>query len=661
MINLSKEQRKIVEQDLNKSIQVLASAGTGKTRVLTERVRYILNHTKKSGIIALTFTNKSAEEMKKRLETSDSAVDRCWIATIHSVAQRIVEQYGHTIGLPSDLNIYDRDQDRKTILLQSIANNGFSVENLMQNNSSFDNKKNRTQTIQKYMEQFSQIKRNLMTHTEIKKKYGDGFLHIFKNYHEELKNSGGIDFDDILVYAHRILIEQPNCARIYGIKYRYIFVDEAQDLNKAQYELIKAFSGYKIQIAMMAGDPDQMIYGFNGSSKKYLCQTFIQDFDPLTFKLKKNYRSSKTVVRLANRLKPASQLESDFALDGKYKIQDFDNERLEAEWIVKEIKSILLNTKHSDIEGPVSLNNIVVIARTRFVFQELEKVLKKAKINYSFKKSKPLLEPASHIGKILDLSIRLKLNPRDWISGKKLYELLKINFPDIWPNESGLVILIKHLGATSIPFVDLIKTTLKSIESLDVENPNMLKLFNKINDNIQKEVNLLKNNHFATKSTTGKKCESLLQELENFKKELDEFKKYWRLFRLKNSEASLMAFKNSLALGELISIDPVSINEPVLTLSTVHTMKGLEKDIVFLMGMCEGVFPDYRARSPHEKEEEKNNAFVAVTRSRRWIYITYPKNRKMPWGDIKQQQESRFVTAMRNSTSLNNIEFRKSV
>ena len=661
MINLSKEQKKIIEQDLNQSVQVLASAGTGKTRVLTERVRHILNHTKKEGIIALTFTNKSAEEMKTRLDNSDSAIGRCWIATIHSVAQRIVEQYGHTIGLPSNLNIYDRDQDRKTIFLQSLTNNSFSIEDLMQDNKGLDNKKVREQTIQKYMDNFSKIKRNLMTSAEIKKEYGEKVLYVFQNYHKELKTSGGIDFDDILVYAHRILIEQPGCVRIYGTKYRYIFVDEAQDLNKAQYELIKALSGYKNQTVMMVGDPDQMIYGFNGSSKNYLCQNFIQDFSPLTFKLKKNYRSSKIVVRLANKLKPNSQVESDFALKGKYKIKDLDDETLEAEWILQKIKEILNTQNHPDIEGPISLNNMVVIARNRFVFQELEKTLKKDKINYWFKKSKPLLEPESRIGKVLDLSLRLKLNPRDWISGKKLYSLLAVSFPNQWPEGLSVTTLVESLDPSSISFIDLIKKTLRGIENLDIENPNMLKLFSSINKDIQKELNLLKNNHSATNSIAEKKWESLLQELEIFKKDMDELKKYWRLFRLKKSETSLLAFKNSLSLGELIPKDTESMHAPALILSTVHTMKGLEKDIVFLIGMCEGVFPDYRAKSLHEIEEEKNNAFVAVTRSRRWIYITYPKNRKMPWGDIKSQQESRFVSEMKNTQSLQAIKLRKFV
>ena len=641
MLNLSASQKKIVQQDVGSSIQVLASAGTGKTRVLTERVRYILENTKKEGVIALTFTNKAAQEMQIRLKNSDKAVSHCWIATIHSVAQRIVEQYSYTIGIPSELNIYDREQDRDTIFLQALSHNSISLDSLQLNNSDFKNKNNK-RTIKTYMDLFSKIKRELLIKDEIKKQYGDDFLSVFQSYQEELKNSGGIDFDDILVYAHRILIEQPRCAEIYGTKYKYICVDEAQDLNKAQYELIKALYSGGMKSVMMVGDPNQMIYGFNGSSKKYLYTCFINDFSPAKFQLKENYRSSKAVVRLANRLKPGSQKESDFALEGRYKIYNFETEEMEAKWVCEKIKKILNKKNHfnntSDIEGPVSLNNIVVIARNRFVFQELEKILKNNKMNYSFKKSKPLWEPISRFGKVLDLSIRLKINPQDWISAKKLWELLNINISDKSDNRPILKSVLDHLSGSDILSSNLYKTTLETVQVVNIEDPNMPKLFKKITDALNE---LVKHNNYP------EELEITEKELELSMQDLTELQKHWTLFRRTKAEKSLWAFKNSMALGELFATDSAT-NRPLLTLSTVHTMKGLEKDIVFLIGMCEGVFPDYRAQSPREIEEEKNNAFVAVTRARRWIYITYPKNRKMPWGDIKAQQTSQFVTAMKS-------------
>jgi len=133
-----------------------------------------------------------------------------------------------------------------------------------------------------------------------------------------------------------------------------------------------------------------------------------------------------------------------------------------------------------------------------------------------------------------------------------------------------------------------------------------------------------------------------LGEIERSLQELAEFKSSWTSFKRKGLGESLSAFRNAIALGQLTA----EYNPAGLTLSTVHTMKGLEKDIVFLMGMCEGVFPDYRAHSVKEIEEERNSAFVAVTRARRWIYISYPRQRKMPWGNTKTQSPSRFLTKM---------------
>ena len=328
MINLSVAQSKVVYSPIGQPIQVLASAGSGKTRVLTERIRYIIENTKKEGLIALTFTNKAAEEMLSRLDNIEGVEDRCWIATIHTVAQRILDQYGNTIGLPSELHIYERDQDRKQVFLQSLRDNGIDIDAFL-NISDEKTKKDRERIVQSYMDNFATVKRNLLNEEEINQMYEKdlNFLTIYQSYQEALLESGGIDFDDILVYAHKILLEQPWCGHIYRSKYKHICVDEAQDLNKAQYEFIKTLCGEEIHSVMMVGDPNQMIYGFNDSSHEYFCQQFIQDFAAYEFILAENYRSSKAVVRLANLLKPGSQVESDFALNGISSIEMHQDEK----------------------------------------------------------------------------------------------------------------------------------------------------------------------------------------------------------------------------------------------------------------------------------------------------------------------------------------------
>ena len=634
-VNLSQAQKEIVSLPIGEAVQVLASAGTGKTRVLTERVRHILNNTKKEGIIALTFTNKAVEEMKARLENSDKAFDRCWIATIHSVAQRVVDSYAHTIGLPADLHIYDREHDRKAVFLQSLANNGLDINS----DSNQNNEKNRNKKIQILMDKFSEIKRNLLTNDEIKKRYGDSLFRAFRNYQDELLRGGGIDFDDILMYAHKILIEQPWCGRIYRAKYKHVCVDEAQDLNKIQYEFIKAFCAGKIKSLFMVGDPDQMIYGFNGSAKDYLCKRFIEDFKPLKYKLKENYRSSKAVIKLANDLKPGAQKEADFALEGKCQIKNFDDEAREAQWICAKIEEILKLKSHKDIEGPISLDNISIIARNRFVFKYLENELKNKDISYYLKKRNLSLDPVSDFGKILDFAIRLKLNPRDWISQNKLANVLGIAaFNGKEKNILSYFASQLSKSNTNDLFLKLKEEICKKVSSLSVEQPKILPLI----ETLEGEMNKIPQKDLKEKKE---------KELELSMRELEDFKELWLRFRRKQPQDSLSAFRNSIALGELTGNNR-NAKADTLMLSSVHTMKGLEKDIVFLMGMCEGVFPDYRALSlPKKLEEEKNNAFVAITRSKRWLYITYPEKRQMPWGDIKPHTLSRFISQYsRNNT-----------
>jgi len=627
MLNLSSSQAQIVHAPFNKSIQVLASAGSGKTRVLTERVRYILQNTKKDGVIALTFTNKAAEEMSVRLEDCIEAEDRAWIATIHSVAQRILEKYGHTVGLPAELHIYDRDKDRMEVFLQSLREDGVNIDEYL-NISDSKELKSREKNLQNYMDIFSRIKRELFTESDVTEKYpNNNIWKVFQDYQSSLVNSGGIDYDDILVYAHKILLTHNWIAQIYRSQYKHVCIDEAQDLNKAQYEFIKALCGDVIHSVFMVGDPNQMIYGFNGSSKEYLCTYFLEDFTPCQFELRENYRSAKAIIRAANKLKPNSQAELDYALEGGVKIVSADTEEAEAEWITSTVKLLLELKKHPEIEGDISLDKMVIIARNRFVFNKLEACLKQNNIHYSMRKGERQLEPTTIFGRILDYSIRIKLNPKDWVDGKKLCSLLGVIAPTSWSN-GVLNILANQTKNLDRENAELYSELMNSINSLDVDEPNIRKFVRLFEEKL---TNLISQ---GTAPSEGKS-----EEIKLSLDELNEFSRAWTLFKRKGLGNSLVAFRNALALGQLTE----NSLENGLLLSTVHTMKGLEKDIVFLMGMCEGVFPDYRANSLKEIDEERNNAFVAVTRAKRWLYVTYPKQRMMPWKDLKFQQKSRFV------------------
>lgn len=621
MLKLSTDQMAIVHAEIGAPIQVIASAGSGKTRVLTERIRYILQSTKKEGVIAITFTNKAAEEIKTRLADIEDLGERCWLATIHSLAQRILDQYGHTIGLPSELHIYDRDKDRSTVFLQSLRDENVDIDDFL-NVDDEKVKKKRERIIQDLLEAFSSVKRNLLSEEEIKKKYSaDGkFLQYYQAYQKALLEAQAIDYDDMLLFARRILIEQAWCGDVYRAKYRHILIDEAQDLNKAQYEFIKALCGDSIKSVLMVGDPNQMIYGFNDSSETFLTEHFVNDFNPTAHRLIENYRSTITVIQAANKLKPGAHSEENIVLPGICEITSHANEEDEASWICDTVQKFI-GTTSDELEGTIDLEKFVVIARNRFVFSALQDELEKRLIPFAFNKGERSAEPITQIGKVLDYAIRYKLNPKDWVDGKKLCDAINVEYPTDWSDSDQLIEFAKKQGA------DIIRLLLTAINELDVDEPNIPKLCKSILQALDE----------ASLGMTDEERELSI-------KEIDNYLALWINFKRKGLGNSLAAFRNALSLGQL---SEETINNGI-TLSTVHTMKGLEHDIVFLMGMCEGVFPDYRAKTAKQIEEERNNAYVAVTRARRWLLISYPQVRKMPWGDYKQQTPSRFLNTLKS-------------
>lgn len=628
--NLSQSQIKVVKAPMGGAIQVLASAGSGKTRVLTERVRFILNNSARGSVVALTFTNKAADEMLERLDDGSENRGRVWIATIHSVAQRVLESYGYTIGLPKELHIFERDQDRMEVFLHSLREQGVNIDEYLDVDDVRE-KRNREKIISQYLDVFSIIKRELLTEDEVKIRFSTNprIWNIYQDYQSALLESGGVDFDDMLLYAHKILLNQDSVARIYQKKYVALFVDEAQDLNRAQYEFIKVLCGDKIKDVMMVGDSDQMIYGFNGSSSDYFIKSFVKDFTPNVYCLNENYRSSKAVIELANKLKPNSQVGVNAALDGYKSFNALPDEESEAIWVCDTIQHILDLERHPEIEGDIDCSKIVVIGRNRFVFKAMEHELKKRNIPYFLKRSDRNESPVSLIGKIVDLAIRVKVNPKDWVDGKRLYKLIGLELN----SESDITYNISKVYAdiqkSSNLDKDLISLVLAHIDHMSVDAPNILKFCSDIKSEL---ANLGVNAKDSAKE----------DDIATGIKDIEQLQSMWKRFKRKGLGDNLSSFRNALALGQL---NDDTLNKGIM-LSTVHTMKGLEKDIVFLIGMCEGVFPDYRAKSKVELDEERNNAFVAITRSRRWIFVTYPEKRMMPWGDYKYHPASRFFLDM---------------
>jgi len=464
-----------------------------------------------------------------------------------------------------------------------------------------------------------------------------GLWQIFQDYQLALLDSGGIDFDDILVYSRRLLLSQSWIADIYRTMYKYVCVDEAQDLNLLQYEFLKSLCGDRIKDLMMVGDPHQMIYGFNGSSSAYLCKDFIRDFSARTYTLTKNYRSSQSIIKAANNLKKGVLDGKGSAIKGRIVIKSHQDMKDEAVWIISEIKQLITQGQHEEIDGDITLNRMVVIARNRFAFSNLQNALEENSIPHYMRKSEGGLQPISSVGKILDYGIRIKLNPKDWLHGNKLCEVIGIEPPQTWGDRDILKKIANKIDVQPCTPHNFYSELILSIHELDSSRPNMKKLKNSMH---QKLVKIVESDS------------SSISEIERSIVELEEFHKHWIMYRQESSDTNLHSFHSALSLGHVVKQKVTNVS---LMLSTVHTMKGLEKDIVFIMAMCEGIFPDYRARSADEIAEERNNAFVAVTRAKRWLYITFPEKRRMPWGDVRKMSESRFINEIRGN-NVNNKE-----
>lgn len=632
---LSKEQKDIAFfNECEGAILVEASAGSGKTRILTERVRHLLTEKKDKffSVLCLTFTNKAADEMKERLEDVPKLKERAFIGNFHEFClNEILRKQRQEIGLEDVPHIFD-DNDKKKIIEEVIYTNR-SLKNKYDFPSIIDlNEKAKKQQdlISKCVNFISDAKRKLIIvpkDTIEWANWKEDNTFLYKNYNYQLENQNAIDYDDILLYAYRILVERPRVSKLYRKIYQYILVDEAQDLNYAQYQILKAICGDTHRNLMMVGDPKQAIYAFNGASPNFMQNDFVRDFEAERKEINHNYRSSTKVLELAEHIQPNGGIPNNY-FKGIRKIQhSFDNEEEEANWIIESIKEWVergtYEEEGKDVSSPIAFDNIAVLGRTRYVFKKLITQLEEddlLKNKFYLRKGSEKFEPESQLMKIFDWGLRIIVNPLDVLHFNQIYQLLKLQPPnDLKDKLDGLLNL--HLKTElSNKLVGQIKLITESWQEVN-NNPNRLDLvLEKIKTNIN-DLDIPDEEKLAI----------------DF--DIEELKKLWKGFLMNTPtpKQNLSNFRYFLAMR---SIDQ---NKKGLTLGTIHTVKGLEFEIVFLMGMNEGVLPYYKAKNRKALLEERNNAYVAVTRAKKCIYVTSPKTRMMPWNKPKNQTVSRFI------------------
>ncbi len=601
-INLSSKQKGIVELN-DGAFLILASAGSGKTRVLTERIKR-LSESHDGKILAITFTNKAAAEIRERLGTKDKIKKNVFVGTFHSFCQSILELRFKLLGYAKMPHIFEDDSDRIELIKQAIKSVPYfnSIYNDLEPKKKNEYTYNALQFI-------STVKREILTAEELAdNSENNEFKYLYETYQDILKSNNAIDFDDIIRLVYELFTNNESVAKLYQKSYSYVCVDECQDLNKLQYYLLKSLCGNAIKNVMMVGDPNQAIYGFNGSASSYMQKDFVNDFHATEITLDENYRCSKSIIEASNYLMKLNVEAVNYVIPGLFEIYKASSENDEAHYVVSKIQKILKLKSHEDIEGEISFDKFSILGRNKFVFNHIEKLLISNDIPFFYKSGNTGTKFSSTSMKILDLFFRVKINPLDRLHQKLLEDILKVE--DI--NNHN------YLKLSNFPISSNIKSALDgaSIENIHLKIDDIRNIFEKTSfDDDEKKMTI--------------------DELNDFSNQLTQYKK-------QNMKPSLEGFKSALALG---LTNNTLIKENGICLSTVHTMKGQESEIVFLIGMDDGTFPDYRAinKGGEELQQEKNNTYVAFTRAKRFLFVSYPEKRLMPWGDYKTRTISRFL------------------
>ncbi|MDR0573830.1 MAG: ATP-dependent helicase [Tannerella sp.] len=606
MVKLSEKQRSIVEHKEG-AILVKAGPGSGKTRVLTERIKHLLLDKKRCKILALTFSNFATDEMRNRLQ-EDTAIRDCvenvTVGTIHSFCLEMVQTRGNLAGLNQDIVIFESEEDRASILRDVfVADPQFYsvLVNAKQKPDVF---------IKKCLSKISDFKKRFISPEMCN--YGELFPLVYRAYNESLLKQNALDFDDMLFYAYRILIENPAVVKLYTSLYKYICVDEAQDLNYAQYNVIKALCGKEFCNIMLVGDENQAVYGFNGSDSKFMTVQFVNDFKPKEYLLNKNYRSARAIVAFANKLGNYNS-ETNFVYEGELTASSYHDEKEEAGAVFNKIK-YLLAKGHRDIENKLSYSDFVIIGRNKYVFREIENILAENRIPYFYKKINNGIDIESDYIKAFELSIRLIINPQDTVHLRELSRLVKVRIA-----RSNLSIIDKlnkillHGYANLLPALTL-------LQNADIDFDKVLNaLENNLPDDLSDDDRYLIMN------------------------DIDQWKKHWKKYKsiVPGENRSLLSFRNHISLGKTHDIQ----YDNGVALLSAHISKGLQYEVVFIIGLTEGTFPDYRAVRAGETElnQEKNSMYVAVTRAKRLCYLSCPQTKLMPWGDYKRQTPSRYI------------------
>lgn len=608
-IRLSPQQQAIVNYGEG-PLLVVAGPGSGKTRVLTERVRRLITSTKGHfRILALTFTNKAANELAGRLKDLSDLAQKAFIGTVHGFCLQMLTDRGKPVGVNASPQIFELMQDRKQVLLDAVMADPVLANVLAQAGDA----RARNRRLDEWLRQIAFIKTHPITIPEIE---DETEARIFDAYNAGLRASGAYDFDDLLLLGYQLLTDYPKIGDFYRRLYAYICIDEAQDLNEAQYALLQALCGDSFDNVMMVGDPKQSIYGFNTSSPEFM-DRFWRDFDATKIELAENFRSSQVVVAIAAKLEPSYNVEGQLPIRGEASLIVGSDEEAEARLVADQL-SALLAIGHPDVEGIITPAKCAILGRTRFTLIAIENELKKRSVPF-YKRLSSLHENESEVVDDFQLALRVMANPRDKLHLSALAKKWGQGEPKLARDSSveDALTALRAMSATHAAHQAVAQAVaLVSGDKARTQFMAAIEVLRRYADGL-----------------SGEDRRTIYDDTEVLCREWDQY--------LRSGSAGsrhIGGFLSNMALGT--TQQP---NTDGVALLTVHSSKGLEFEVVFLVGMADGVFPDYRAQREKEKAEERRNAFVAVTRSKRLLYFSYPGTRRMPWGDVWSSKPSPYI------------------
>ena len=637
------EQQKLPVIHKNGPLIVIAGAGSGKTRVLTYRIVHLINQNiDPFNILALTFTNKAAAEMKKRISESvgDSQARNIWMGTFHSVFARILRSEAPLLGYPTNFTIYDTyDSERlvSNIIKELNLNKDYYKSKQIRNRIS--SLKNNFITVENYFNNPEIIEVDKMSKRS-------EFGIIYKKYVERCFRSSVMDFDDLLLKTNELLNKFPEVLSKYQDKFRYILVDEYQDTNYSQYLIIKALSD-RHQNLCVVGDDSQSIYSFRGANIDNILNFKKHYPDCKIYKLEQNYRSSNNIVQCANSLIQNNQ----FKLDKTIWTQNKDGEKIIINKSLSDsdegryVASDIFERKNNEL-----LNNssFAVLYRTNAQSRAVEDALRKVNIEYqvfgglSFYQRKEIKDILAYLRLIENLndeeSLRRIINfPPRGIGQTTLDKLTLIS-------EKQNISLFDSISNLNDPSVKINKGTIEKLENfmnqilsfkVFSQNKNAFETVSHIINKIQ-IVNFYKNEGSLESFNRIENIEELVNGINDFIEGQEE---------LFESDKSLSKYLEDVALYS--ETDKEASNEKV-SLMTVHMAKGLEFPIVYVLGMEENLFPSIMSiNSREEVEEERRLFYVAMTRAEKSLTLSYC-NQRFKWGNLIECEPSRFLSEVNN-------------